>query len=73
MEVQKYNPFVVTKTKPNPKPKPQPLPKAKTKPTPKNKLEAKSWGTKRETPLSLENQRNLNSFYAKGFVKTSRK
>ena len=70
MEVKKFNPFVV---KPLPKTKPKPLPKAKTKPKPKTKLEATGWGTKGEAPLSLENKKKLDTIYAKGFVKTSRK
>ena len=72
MEVKKYNPFVVkplakTKTKPKPKPqnKPKPLPKAKTNPKPKTKLEARG--------LTLENKKKLETIYAKGFIKTSRK
>ena len=60
MEVKKYNPFVV-----KPKTKPKPLPKAKTKPKPKTKLEARS--------VTLENKKKLDTIYAKGFVKTSRK
>ena len=65
-----YNPFVVIK----PKPKAKPLPKAKIRPTgstpdrsskPKTELEAKG--------LTLDNKKKLNTFYAKGFVKTSRK
>ena len=66
MEVKKYNPFVVeplakTKTKPQSKP----LPKAKSKPKFKTKLEARG--------LSLENKKKLDTIYANGFVKTSRK
>ena len=64
MEVKKYNPFVV-KTKPtgftrerSSKTKP------KIKPKPQTKLEARG--------LSLKNKK-LDTIYAKGFVKTSRK
>ena len=59
MEVKKYNPFVVIK------PKPKPLPKARIKPKPKTELEAKG--------LTLDNKKKLDTIYAKGFVKTSRK
>ena len=77
--------FWLVKPLPNlalPQPKPKPLPRAKTKPKPassareqssKTKLEAKGWGTKGETPLSLENKKKLDIIYAKGFVKTGRK
>ena len=73
MEVKKCNPFVVKGASPLvgetrlalPQPKPKPLPKAKTKPKPKTKLEAKG--------LTLENKKKLDIFYAKGFVRTSRK
>ena len=65
MEVKKYNPFVV-KTKPtgftrerSSKTKP------KIKPKPQTKLEARG--------LSLENKKKLDTIYAKGFVKTSKK
>ena len=65
MEVKKYNPFTV-KTKPtgfnrelSSKTKP------KSKPKPQTKLEARG--------LSLENKKKLDTIYAKGFVKTSRK
>ena len=65
MEVKKYNPFVV-KTKPtgftrerSSKTNP------KIKPKPHTKLEARG--------LSLENKKKLDTIYAKGFVKTSRK
>ena len=61
MEVKMYNPFVVIKCKP----KAKPLPKAKIKPKPKTELEAKG--------LTLDNKRKLDTIYAKGFVKTSRK
>ena len=70
MEVKKYNPFVVIKLKP----KAKPLSKAKIKPTgstreqsskPKTELEAKG--------LTLDNKKKLDTIYAKGFVKTSRK
>ena len=43
----------------------KPPPKSKTKPKPKTKLEAKA--------SSLENKKELDIFYDKGFVKTSRK
>ena len=62
MEVKKYNPLVV---KPKTKTKSKPLPKAKTKPKPKTKLEVRR--------LSLENEKKLDTIYAEGFVKTSRK
>ena len=73
MEVKKYNPFVVkplAKTTGSTheirsKTKPEPLPKSKTKPKPKTKLEARG--------LILENKKKLDTIYAKGFVKTSRK
>ena len=39
--------------------------KTKAKPKPKTKLEARG--------LSLENKKKLDTIYAKGFVKTSRK
>ena len=65
MEVKKFIPFVV-KTKPtgftrerSSKTKP------KIKPKPQTKLEARG--------LSLENKKKLDTIYAKGFVKTSRK
>ena len=65
MEVKKYNPFVV-------KPKPtgstrerSSKTKPKSKPKPQTKLEARG--------LSLENKKKLDTIYAKGFVKTSRK
>ena len=45
--------------------KTKPLPKAKTKPKPKTKLESRG--------LTLENKKKLDTIYAKGFVKTSRK
>ena len=61
MEVKKYNPFVVIK----PKPKGKPLPKATIKPKPKTEREAKG--------LTLDNKKKLDTIYAKGFVKTSRK
>ena len=55
-------------------------PKTESKPTgsarersSKSKLEARGWGTKGEAPLSLENKKKLDTIYAKGFVKTSRK
>ena len=70
MEFKKFNPFIV---KPKTKPKTKPLPKAKTKSKPKTKLEARSCGTKGEAPLSLENKKELDTIYAKGFVKTRRK
>ena len=61
MEVIKYNPFVVIISKPQAKP----LPKTKVKPKPKTELEAKG--------LTLDNKKKLDTIYAKGFVKTSRK
>ena len=61
MEVKKYNPFVVIKSKP----KAKPLPKANIKPKPNTELEAKG--------LTLDNERKLDTNYAKVFVKTSRK
>ena len=63
MEVKKHNPFVV-KTKPTGSSRERSS-KPKAKPKPKTKLEARS--------LSLENKMKLNTIYAKGFVKTSRK
>ena len=80
MEVKKYNPLVV-KTKPtgftrerSSKTKP------KIKPKPQTKLEARGlWhsigeaGSRMDGVLSLENKRKLDTIYAKGFVKTSRK
>ena len=70
MEVKKYNLFTV---KPKTKPETKPFPKAKTKPKPKTKLEARGWVTKGEAPFSLENKKKLDTFYAKCFVKTSKK
>ena len=61
MEVKKYNHFVVIKSKP----KAKPLPKAKIRPKPTTELEAKG--------LTLDNKKKLDTIYAKGFVKTSRK
>ena len=61
MEVKKYNLFVVIKSKP----KAKPLPKAKIKPKPKTELEAMG--------LTLDNKKKLDTIYAKGFVKTSKK
>ena len=60
MEVKNYNPFVVM-NKSNSKPKTKP----KTESKPKTKLEARG--------LSLENKKKLDTIYAKGCVKTSRK
>ena len=74
MEVKKYNSFVakpLAKSKTKPKPRgamplvPQALSKVKTKHQSKTKLEARG--------LSLENKEIIDIFYAKGFVKTSRK
>ena len=79
MEVKKYNPFVVIKPtgstrERSSKPQAKPLPKPKIKPTgstrersskPKTELEAKG--------LTLDNKKKLDTIYAKGFVKTSRK
>ena len=56
-----YNPIVVFKSKL----KSKPLPKAKIKPKPKTELEANG--------LTLDNKKKLDTIYAKGFVKTSRK
>ena len=65
MEVKKYNPFVV-KTKPTGfTRKRSSKTKPKIKPKPQTKLEARG--------LSLENKKKLDTIYAKGFVKTSRK
>ena len=61
MEVKKYNPFVFIKSKP----KAKQLSKAKIKPKPKTELDAKGW--------TLDNKKKLDTIYAKGFVKTSRK
>ena len=73
MEVKKYNPFVV-KTKPtgftrerSSKTKP------KIKPEPQTKLEARGLWRSMDGVLSLENKKKLDTIYAKGFVKTSRK
>ena len=73
MEVKKYNPFVV-KTKPtgftrerSSKTKP------KIKPKPQTKLEARGLWRSMDGVLSLENKMKLDTIYAKGFVKTSRK
>ena len=61
MEVKKYNPFVVIKSKH----KAKPLPKSKIKPKPKTELEARG--------LTPDNKKKLDTIYAEGFVKTSRK
>ena len=73
MEVKKYNPFVV-KTKPtgftrerSSKTKP------KNKPKPQTKLEARGLWHSMDGVLSLENKKKLDTIYAKGFVKISRK
>ena len=73
MEVKKYNPFVV-KTKPtgftrerSSKTKP------KIKPKPQTKLEARGLWRSMDGVLSLANKKKLDTIYAKGFVKTSRK
>ena len=73
MEVKKYNPFVV-KTKPtgftrerSSKTKP------KIKPKPQTKLAARGLWRSMDGVLSLENKKKLDTIYAKGFVKTSRK
>ena len=73
MEVKKYNPFVV-KTKPtgftrerSSKTKP------KIKPKPQTKLEARGLWRSMDGVLSLESKKKLDTIYAKGFVKTSRK
>ena len=78
MEVKKYNPFVVmnkSKSKPTGftrERSSKTKPKTESKPTgsarersSKTKLEARS--------LSLENKKKLDTIYAKGFVKNSRK
>ena len=78
MEVKKYNPFVVmnnstgftrersSKTKPKTKPKTESKPTGSARErSSKTKLEARG--------LSLENKKKLDTTYAKGFVKTSRK
>ena len=61
MEVKKNSPFVVIKSKP----KVKPLARAKIKPKPKTELEAKG--------MTLDNKKKLDTIYAKGFVRTSRK
>ena len=61
MEVKKYNLFVVIKSKP----KAKPIPKAKIKPKTKTEPEAKG--------LTLDNKKKLDTIYANGSVKTSRK
>ena len=78
MEVKKCNPFVVmnkptgftrersSKTKPKTKPKTESKPTGSARErSSKTKLEARG--------LSLENKKKLDTIYAKGFVKTSRK
>ena len=62
MKVKKYNPFVV---KPKTKPKRASPLGTQTKPQPKTTLEARG--------LTIENKKKLDTIYAKGFVKTSRK
>ena len=64
MEVKKNNPFVVTGAF-SLVPQPWPKPKAEIKPRPKTKREAKR--------LSLENKKKLDTIYAKGFVRSTRK
>ena len=76
MEVKKYNPFVVMN-------KPTGFTRersSKTKPTgftrersSKTKLEARGLWRSMDGVLSLENKKKLDTIYAKGFVKTSRK
>ena len=66
MEVKKYNPFVVIKPKPKPRVKP------KAKPKPQTELEARGL-SRMDGVLSLENKKKLDIFYARGFVKNSRK
>ena len=61
MEVKKYNLFVVKPTGSTHERSSKP----KAKPNPKTKLEARG--------LTLENKKKLETIYAKGFVKTSRK
>ena len=57
MEVKKYNPFVVIKPKPKPKPKVRP----------------KAWIKLEAGGLALENKKQLDIIYAKGFVNTKEK
>ena len=64
MEVKKYNPFVVIK----PKPKPTGSTRERSSNArPKAKIKLEAGG------LSLENKKKLDIFYARGFVKTSKK
>ena len=86
MEVKKYNPFVVmnkstgfTRERSS-KSKPKTKPKIESKPTgsarersSKTKLEARGLWRSMDGVLSLENKKKLDTIYAKGFVKTSRK
>ena len=65
MEVKKYNPFVVKTKRTGFTSERSSKTKPKIKPKPQTKLEARG--------LSLENKKKLDTIYAKGFVKTSRK
>ena len=65
MEVKKYNPFVVKTKRTGFTRERSSKTKPKIKPKPQTKLEARG--------LSLENKKKLDTIYAKGFVKTSRK
>ena len=86
MEVKKYNPFVVmnkSKSKPTGftrERSSKTKPKTESKPTgsarersSKTKLEARGLWRSMDGVLSLENKKKLDTIYAKGFVKTSRK
>ena len=86
MEVKKYNPFVVmnkstgftrersSKTKPKTKPKNESKPTGSARErSSKTKLEARGLWRSMDGVLSLENKKKLDTIYAKGFVKTSRK
>ena len=65
MEVKKYNPFVVKTKHTGFTRERSSKTKPKIKPKPQTKLEARGF--------SLENKKKLDTIYAKGFVKTSRK
>ena len=78
MEVKKYNPFVVMNKSES---KPTGITRERSSKT-KPKTESKPTGSARERSsktkleargLSLENKKKLDTIYAKGFVKTSRK
>ena len=86
MEVKKYNLFVVmnkptgftrersSKTKPKTKPKTESKPTGSARErSSKTKLEARGLWRSMDGVLSLENKKKLDTIYAKGFVKTSRK